>query len=528
MTIAELTARISVVGESAVKQSLSRVEASARKMGEAIRTAADATQLLSGVFSIIGKVSGIEAAMAYDAQVRALAAYQKNAEGLQAQLKRLTEIAKLPGLGLSEVMQGVLNLEAAGLSANLAERSVKSFGNALAQAGKGKSELEGVIVALGQISSKGKISAEEIGQMAERLPGIRLLLKDAFGTSNTELIQKMGLTAEAAIEKMVGAAEKLPAATAGFRVTFENLQDALVAMTRPVGTGLLDLFQAAANGGSRLLDILTQMGEQLGQVLSAVGRSGAIEEVLGALMGGTVKLGNDWQKTFAKMVANVLSFTKLIPSYWDAMIKDISGMWSTFADNLGIDLRNSIREQLRDIAEFQAKFLDLIGLKGAAADIRKENAPEVRKTYQGAMEDVQLDYLVTRNRFFNQIMGNLGKGPDFSGFIFGGGAKTKAEAAAGEAEKKAKKTQETLQRIESNTRRSADALDLRTQTLGGGALGKLGVTGTELAGMGMRTQTELSRAKPISADTMVNRGIKQMIQNNLSFAVNGGRSLPVR
>lgn len=528
MTIAELTARISVVGESAVKQSLSRVEASARKMGEAIRTAADATQLLSGVFSIIGKVSGIEAAMAYDSQIRALAAYQKNAAGLEAQLKRLTEIAKLPGLGLEEVMQGVLSLEAAGLSAAMSERSIKAFGNALALAGKGKSELDGVILALGQISSKGKISAEEINQIAERVPQIRQALNSAFGTSSTEAIQKMGISADEAIGKIVAAMEKLPAATTGFRVSFENLTDALTAMTRPIGTGLLNLFQAVTNGGSRLLDVLTQMGEQLGQVLSAVGRSGAIEEVLGALMGGTVKLGNDWQKTFAKMVANVLSFTKLIPSYWDAMIKDISGMWSTFADNLGIDLRNSIREQLRDIAEFQAKFLDLIGLKGAAADIRKENAPEVRKTYSAAMGDVQLDYLVTRNRFFNQIMGNLGKGPDFSGFIFGGGAKTKAEAAAGEAEKKAKKTQETLQRIESNTRRSADALDLRTQTLGGGALGKLGVTGTELAGMGMRTQTELSRAKPISADTMVNRGIKQMIQNNLSFAVNGGRSLPVR
>jgi len=528
MTIAELTARISVVGESAVKQSLSRVEASARKMGEAIRTAADATQLLSGVFSIIGKVSGIEAAMAYDAQVRGLAAYQKNAESLQAQLKRLVELAKLPGLGLPEVTQGVLSLEAAGLSAQLAERSVKAFGNALAIAGGSKDKLNDALLQLSQIASAGKLAGDELNVMSQQIPQIRQAIKAAFGTTSTEQINKLGYDVTKIITMIMDQMDKLPTATSGFRVTFENLQDALTAITRPVGTGLLDLFQAAANGGSRLLDILTQMGEQLGQVLSAVGRSGAIEEVLGALMGGTVKLGNDWQRTFAKMVANVLSFTKLIPSYWDAMIKDISGMWSTFADNLGIDLRNSIREQLRDIAEFQAKFLDLIGLKGAAADIRKENAPEVRKTYSSAMEDVQLDYLVTRNRFFNQIMGNLGKGPDFSGYIFGGGAKSKAEAAAGEAEKKAKKTQETLQRIESNTRRSADALDLRTQTLGGGALGKLGVTGTELASMGMRTQTELSRAKPISADTMVNRGIKQMIQNNLSFAVNGGRSLPVR
>lgn len=530
MTIAELTARISVIGESAVKQSLSRVEASARKMGEAIRTAADATQLLSGVFSILGKVTGIEAAMAYDAQVRALAAYQKNAAGLEAQLKRLTEIAKLPGLGLEEVTQGVLTLESAGLSANMAERAVQSFGNALALAGKGKSELDGLIIALSQIASKGKISAEEITQMAERLPGIRLLLQEAFGTSNTEIIQKMGLTAEDAIARMVKAAEKLPKASAGFRVTFENLGDAFKAMTRPIGTGLLDMFQAASNGGSRLLDILTQMGQQLGQVFSAVGRSGVIEEVLGTLMGTTVQLGNDWQKTFAKMVANVASFVKLIPQYWDAMVKDIGSMWSTMVDNMGIDLRNSIREQLRDISDFQAKFFDAIGMKGMAADLRKTNAPEARKTYSRAVEDVQLDYLVTRNRFFNAIMAGIVRPRGLPGDLnFGGGAKKSAAAAvADDADKKAKKTHDTLQRIENNTRRSADALDLRIQTLGGGALGKLGVTGSELASMGMRTQTDLSRAKPISSDTMITRGIKQMIQNNLGFAVNGGRTIPVR
>jgi len=44
----------------------------------------------------------------------------------------------------------------------------------------------------------------------------------------------------------------------------------------------------------------------------------------------------------------------------------------------------------------------------------------------------------------------------------------------------------------------------------------------------MRSGNELSKAKPISGDAMVTKGIRQMIQNNLGFAVNGGRSVPVR
>ena len=103
-----------------------------------------------------------------------------------------------------------------------------------------------------------------------------------------------------------------------------------------------------------------------------------------------------------------------------------------------------------------------------------------------------------------------------------------AGAAAAESDKKAKETKDLLQRIEGNTRRSADVLDLRNQTLGGGRLGQLGITGSELSGMGMRVHSELSKAKPISSDTMVTRGIKQMIQNNLGFAVNGGRAIPIR
>jgi hypothetical protein len=85
-----------------------------------------------------------------------------------------------------------------------------------------------------------------------------------------------------------------------------------------------------------------------------------------------------------------------------------------------------------------------------------------------------------------------------------------------------------LQRISNNTKKSADLLDLRNQTIGGGRLAALGITGAELASSGMRVRTELNKARPVSGDSMVTRGIKQMIQNNMGFAVNGGRSVPVR
>ena len=529
MTIAELTARISVVGESAVKQSLSRVEASARRMGEAIRTAADATRLLSSAFAVVGKISGIEAAMAYDAQVRGLAAYQKNAQSLEAQLKRLVELAKLPGLGLPEVTQGVLSLEAAGLSAQLAERSIKAFGNALALAGGSKDKLNDALLQLSQIASAGKLAGDELNVMAQQIPQIRQAIKAAFGTTSTEQINKLGYSVDKIISMIIDQLEKLPAATTGFRVSFENLGDALNAMVRPIGTGLLDMFQGANDSGTRLIDTMTRLTTSIGEVLSAIGRSGVIGDVLAKMTGSTMQFGKGWQQAFVTMTANTLAFVANIPKLWEGMVADMTGIWDTFAANVGISFRNMGRGLLMTMTQIARDIAKTLGFGAAVAKVEGMLAPEERKSYTANFRAAAFNMGIDAFDFEQRILSKLGPQGLPEGLIFGGGAKKGAAAAMAEdAGKKAKKTHETLQRIESNTRRSADALDLRTQTLGGGALGKLGVTGTELAGMGMRTQTELSRAKPISADTMVNRGIKQMIQNNLSFAVNGGRSLPVR
>ena len=89
-----------------------------------------------------------------------------SAEEAERQLERLREVAELPGLGFPEAVEGSTNLQAAGFSAEQAEQSLRAFGNALASVCKGKNELQGVILALSQMAAKGKLSAEEINQIA--------------------------------------------------------------------------------------------------------------------------------------------------------------------------------------------------------------------------------------------------------------------------------------------------------------------------------------------------------------------------
>lgn len=165
-----------------------------------------------------------------------LAAVTTEAGSLEPQLARLREVAKLPGLGFEEAIQGSVNLQAAGLSATQAEAALKAFGNALATVGKGKADLQGVILALTQITAKGKVMGQEILQLQERLPQIRTAMIEAFGTASGEELQKMGISAEDFIDGIVTEFEKLPPVTAGVLNSVENLQDSFSLLQKNIGS----------------------------------------------------------------------------------------------------------------------------------------------------------------------------------------------------------------------------------------------------------------------------------------------------
>ena len=180
----------------------------------------------------------VKTALDMDSLKKGLIAVEGSSAGAERALKRLEQVAKLPGLGFREAVQGYTNLRATGMAADLAERSLMAFGNALATVGKGKSELDGVVLALGQIEAKGKVSAEEINQIAERVPQIRQIMKDAFGTADTELIQKAGITSRQFVEAVTGELEKLPKVTTGLKNDFENATDSIEKSLNRIGTSI--------------------------------------------------------------------------------------------------------------------------------------------------------------------------------------------------------------------------------------------------------------------------------------------------
>ena len=225
-----------------INSSIKGLESNTRNVSGSVTNSfggmAKAGAALAGVTAGIGALAAVTASAkkvmeeyaTFDSLVRSLKTLDGTAGATKARLETLREVAKMPGLGFEEAIKGDVRLRSAGISAELSARSLSAMGNALAAAGGGKSDLDGVILALGQISSKGKVSAEEINQIAERLPQIREAMKDAFGTADTEALQKLGMSSTEFIEGIVASLEKIPKVTGGAQNSLDNFSDSWTAL----------------------------------------------------------------------------------------------------------------------------------------------------------------------------------------------------------------------------------------------------------------------------------------------------------
>lgn len=259
-SLSQLIVKISA-DASGFEKTINGLQKSAASMAEKFEQAGSVlTRAVSLPLGLLGGAA-LKSAADFEGLRRGLEAVTGSAAKAEAQFQSLKKVAELPGLGFREAVQGSINLQAAGFSANTAERALKAFGNALATVGKGRAELDGVILALSQIQSKGKVSAEEINQLAERLPQIRQALKAAFGTSNTEEIQKLGISSEQAIERIIKEFEKLPAVTGGLRNSFENLRDRAEQSLAALGGAIAPFATKAIDAIDPLIGKLGELGK---------------------------------------------------------------------------------------------------------------------------------------------------------------------------------------------------------------------------------------------------------------------------
>lgn len=365
-------------------------------------------------------------------------AYAANAAEAEENINRLRLVAQLPGLGFKEAIQGSTRLQAVGMDARLAERSLMAFGNALSLVGGGKDDLNGIILALSQIASKGQVSAEEINQIAERVPQIREAMKAAFGTADTELLQKRGISPEAFIMGMVGALEKLPKATGGAKNAFENLQDSA--------------FVALATIGEQVNKAIVPVLQTVSNFIDYLGSSGSLQ-TFAEQFGSIFKIDKDGVVSVLSYVAAFLENTPVLiqsmivmaQQAGSSMLKTLNGM----IDAINILIANPIMAgmfhtkaipHLQDIPAMLAN-----GVRGI--DVNKR-AGEIAAGFKN---------------FTPSAASDTGPG----GFKAGSGVETMQQT-------------DYLRQIAVNT---SPIPDLKRMALGGGNLGQTGVTDADMSAM---------------------------------------------
>jgi tape measure domain-containing protein len=187
-------------------------------LNRAVTSANQAVQKMSGQFGALKNIAGfgaigaavgvigqkvIEASVPFEKFQRQLMLVAGGAEAAKVKFAELQQAATLPGLDLASAVDGQIRLQTLGYTADEATAHIKTLAKNIAAFGGGGEEMKGVILAFSQISSKGQVFAEEINQIAERLPTVRTLMKEAFGTSNAEEIQKMNISARQFTDAMM-------------------------------------------------------------------------------------------------------------------------------------------------------------------------------------------------------------------------------------------------------------------------------------------------------------------------------------
>lgn len=365
-------------GKAATK-SVNRVSSSLRTLGliaGAVAAVAIGKKLV-GAFVRAGK-EAIIAAVKYDRLKIGLKAVAGSSAEAERQLIRLEKVAKLPGLSFEGAIAGSTALQAAGLNAELAERSLLAFGNALVTVGKGADDLKGVNLALTQIVTKSTGFGQELRQLAERLPQVRKAMKDAFGIGSVQDFKKLGLSAEEFIEGIVVEFEKLPKVTGTIANDLENLGIAFDRLKDEIGKTMLGITSDVSKQLTSIVDNLRLIVDNYG-----IFRGEAIKVMLSVTV-----IGVRAATVMMKGIGRIIVATS--PLIFEPL-KNAAG--NTFRDILAgaVILFNALQKKigLIDLKTFEDTLTDAVRKN---QKLNKEAAEDFEKKFDAAAESAAVSF----------------------------------------------------------------------------------------------------------------------------------------
>ena len=175
--------------------------------------------------------------------------------GMQ-QYEELKKLSSQIGLNMSVAAKATLQLQAAGMSAADAFKTIRTLQNAIASGGGGSEELGRFIYGLQQLYASPKPLAEELGQLKEALPVTSKLLREAFGSARAEDLQKLNLTGKQVAETLLKMADAMPKLARGLGGELDALNAKFNNLKETIGESSSQILKPATKGTSFLLDVL--------------------------------------------------------------------------------------------------------------------------------------------------------------------------------------------------------------------------------------------------------------------------------
>lgn len=213
-----------------------------------------------------------------------LATVMGSADEARKEIERLREVAQAPGIGFEQAIRGSQRLQAVGVEAGQARDILSEFSNALAAAGGTASDLDGVTLALTQIINKGKLSQEEINQLAERIPQVGTAMEKAFGGRTAEHLRDLGVNAQEFIAGVTEELSNLERVESGLSNAFSNAKIALVDAARSIGDAINEHFD--------ITGIITKLTNALGEAVQWFQNlSAPVQKAVLAISGAAAAIG---------------------------------------------------------------------------------------------------------------------------------------------------------------------------------------------------------------------------------------------
>jgi len=374
---------------SSLSRELGKLESRMSKFGSQMQNIGSTmTQSLTLPLLGVGAAS-LKAFADMEKLEKGLTAIMGSSELAKDEIVKLREVAKLPGLGLKEAVQGSVNLQAVGLSAEEAKNTLMGFGTALAATGKGKVELEAIQYQLTQMISKNKLLAEDYKVIQSNLPLMAKGLEAAFGTSNIEKIRETGISAKEFALRLAEGLSILPETqnvTGGLANSFENLSDNIFIALSDFGntinkslelekvfTKVSDKIYAFVEGFKRLKPEVQSFIVYFGLTIAAIGPAifiiGKLISTYGALAGTSKKVVDafkDIRKAITYLASNpqLLIITAAVAAL-GAVALYVYDNWKAFQDrfkNIWINIKNSIGEYIAIVLGKVDKLQKALGL----------------------------------------------------------------------------------------------------------------------------------------------------------------------